>query len=192
MTAPGAKLGNGGPGYQIPAEFNPNLFHKKGVLAAAREGDQVNPEKKSSGSQFYIVQGKIFSDSILDIMETKINERNKQMLLQKFIKKPENKKYRDTLATIQMAKDQVAFNKMILEIEEVAMEELKDLSAFKFSEAQREKYTTIGGTPHLDGSYTVFGEIIEGIEVVDKIAIVKTDQNDRPLTDIFMKIRLLN
>ena len=190
-AAPGARLGNGGPGYEIPAEFNLNLFHKKGVLAAAREGDQINPKKKSSGSQFYIVLGKVLSDSILNIMEARINDRNKQVFIRKFLQKPENKYLRDSLTAIQKGRDQETFNNYILEIEKAAMSELKNKHPFKFTMEQRKAYTSIGGTPHLDGSYTVFGEVIDGIEVLDKIAVVKTDQNDRPLEDIQMKIRLI-
>lgn len=127
-------LGNGGPDYRIPAEFQEGLFHKKGALAAARDN---NPEKASSGSQFYIVQGHVFTEAGLDSLE---------------IFRREGK---------------------------------------KFSDAQRETYTTIGGTPHLDDNYTVFGEIIEGLAVVDSIAGQKTDERDRPLSDIHMTMKLL-
>jgi peptidyl-prolyl cis-trans isomerase B (cyclophilin B) len=130
---PGQPLGNGGPAYTIPAEFRPSLFHKKGVLAAAREGDDVNPEKQSSGSQFYIVQGRIFTDQGLDSVET----------------------FR--------------------------------LKGRKLPLAHREVYKTIGGTPHLDQNYTVFGEVVRGLEVVDKIAATPTSKgqdHDRPLQDV--------
>ena len=133
---PGVELGNGGPAYTIPAEFDTSLFHKKGVIAAAREGDDVNPKKASSGSQFYIVQGKIFTDAGLDSVETYRLKR-------------------------------------------------------KIPAWQREVYKTIGGTPHLDMNYTVFGEVESGIEVVDKIASASTDNNNRPLNDIRMKIELI-
>ncbi|MBN2746623.1 MAG: peptidylprolyl isomerase [Bacteroidales bacterium] len=129
----GTMLGNGGPGYTIPAEFMPEkYFHKKGALAAAREGDQVNPKKASSGSQFYIVQGQVFTDSIINLMESY---------------------YRKT-----------------------------------FTSAQREAYRTIGGAPHLDGEYTVFGEVISGMEVIEKIAAQPVDRNARPLKDIPMQV----
>lgn len=134
---PRVLLGNGGPGYKIPAEFDSSLFHKKGVLAAAREGDNVNPAKASSASQFYIVQGKVFTDAGLDSVET----------------------FR--------------------------------LKGRKIPLSQREVYKTIGGTPHLDMNYTVFGEVESGLEVVDKIAAAPRDSNNRPLTDIRMKMKLL-
>ena len=132
----GQALGYGDLGYNIPAEFNKDLFHKKGALAAARQPDNVNPDKESSASQFYIVQGKVYSNKELDYME-------------------------------------------------------QQGIHIKFTEEQRKIYTSVGGTPHLDYSYTVFGEVIEGIEVVDKIASVETDRRDRPLSDIKIKIRLI-
>lgn len=132
---PGVELGNGGPAYTIPAEFDSTLFHKKGVLAAAREGDDVNPKRASSGSQFYIVQGKVFTDEELNAVEIKRN--------------------------------------------------------IKIPEYRRKYYRTVGGTPHLDMKYTVFGEVESGLEVVDKIAKAKTDHNDRPVNDIRMRVVLL-
>jgi peptidyl-prolyl cis-trans isomerase B (cyclophilin B) len=125
----GQMLGDGGPGYTIPAEFIPQYFHKKGALAAARQGDQVNPLKNSSGSQFYIVQGQPLSDAQLQ----SLTSSNRHL---------------------------------------------------PFTEEQRQAYITLGGTPHLDNNYTVFGEVIEGIEVIDAIASVETDQRNRPVTDI--------
>lgn len=124
-------LGNGGPSYTVPAEFRPDLFHKKGALAAARMGDNVNPEKKSSGSQFYIVQGKKFTEAGLDSVE---------------------------------------------------MMRLKR----KLPAEHRTAYKTVGGTPHLDQNYTVFGEVVKGLEVVDRIAAVSTSRNppDRPMDDV--------
>ena len=133
---PDSTLGNGGPGYDIPAEFRDSLFHKKGVLAAAREGDAENPEKKSSGSQFYLVQGKVFTDSSLNVVEEK---------------------------------------------------RLK----FKLPEWQRQVYKTIGGTPHLDRNYTVYGEIVKGIEMVDAVAIVATGKGNRPVSDVAMTVTIL-
>jgi peptidyl-prolyl cis-trans isomerase B (cyclophilin B) len=140
-AAPGKPLGDGGPGYTVPAEFRPTLFHKKGVIAAAREGDDVNPQKASSGSQFYIVQGKIWTNGGLDTLE------------------------------------------------------VKRLNGRKIPSEQRAAYKTIGGTPHLDQNYTVFGEVIDGLDVIDKIAAVATSKGkdkDRPLKDVVIqKARLV-
>lgn len=140
-AAAGQPLGDGGPGYTIPAEFRTTLFHKRGVLAAAREGDDVNPQKASSASQFYIVQGKKFTDAGLDSVEI----------------------YR--------------------------------LKGRKIPQDERQVYKTIGGTPHLDQNYTVFGEVVGGMDVVDKIAAVPTSRGqdrDRPLQDVrIVKARLV-
>lgn len=133
-TAPAGKpLGNGGPKYTVPAEFVPTLFHKKGVIAAARMSDNVNPQKASSGSQFYLAQGKIFTDAELDNLEK------------------------------------------------------TRLGGVKIPADQREVYKTIGGIPHLDRNYTVFGEVVHGIDTIDKIAAVETSKGadrDRPLADV--------
>jgi peptidyl-prolyl cis-trans isomerase B (cyclophilin B) len=132
-AAAGQPLGNGGPGYTIPAEFRTTLFHKKGAIAAARTGDNVNPQKASSGSQFYLVQGKVYSNAGLDSLETgRLNGR-------------------------------------------------------KIPAANREIYKTIGGVPHLDQAYTVYGEVVKGLDVVDQIAAVQTSRaqdRDRPLQDV--------
>lgn len=186
-AAPGVRLGGGGPGYTIPAEFNPELVHKKGALSAARTGDQVNPEKRSSGSQFYIVQGKIYRNGELDTLEMNMNNQLYQKIFQQNLAAAQNElnKYRED-------GNQAAFEKKASEIK------LKTDSAFqvtpklKFTDKQREAYTTQGGAPHLDAGYTVFGEVVEGVEVIDKIAGVETDQNDRPVTDVKMKIEIIN
>jgi peptidyl-prolyl cis-trans isomerase B (cyclophilin B) len=134
---PGDRLGSGDIGYTIPAEFHPDLYHKKGALAAARQGDHVNPYRESDGSQFYIVQGNVFTDEQLDQLES-------------------------------------------------------SGAHIKFTLEQRNVYRTLGGAPHLDYAYTVFGEIVEGFEVIDAIANLPTDNRDRPLEDVkVIKISLL-
>lgn len=183
------RLGNGGPGYQIPAEFVPELFHKKGALAAAREGDQVNPEKKSSGSQFYIVQGKTFTIDDLMKMEKRINFPKKKQLVFDFINKPENHALKNRLDSLQQIR---AFNELNAAYNKVAEElepEYQKMELFHYSEAQINAYTTIGGTPHLDQNYTVFGEVIEGLNVIDSIAAVQTGTADRPVKNIWMKMK---
>ncbi len=177
-NAPAGKmLGNGGPGYEINAEFNDSLFHKKGVIAAAREGDNVNPLKKSSGSQFYIVQGRKFSDEELNNLEEQISLGN-------YINShPEIGKQANEY---RMTENKPAFDKLLEEIKNK-----KDYKVYKIPEYQRKIYKTIGGTPHLDGNYTVFGEVVEGLDVIDKIAAVKTDKNDRPVKDVKMTVKII-
>lgn len=130
-----AATGQQDPGYTIPAEILPKYYHKKGALAAARMGDNVNPQRASSGSQFYIVHGQVFNDATLDMMEQR--------------------------------------------------------SGSTYTEEQRKTYSTVGGTPHLDGQYTVFGQVADGFDVIDKIAAVKTGQMDRPVEEVKMTIKII-
>ena len=187
----GQTLGNGGPGYTLPAEFKPDLFHKKGALAAAREGDRVNPEKRSSGSQFYIVQGKIYTPEELSVMEDRLNQNIKVDLIRKYIMAPENAKLKAKIDSLQKIKKYDEVNLLVKDIESAIKDDYDKADKFKFTEKQKELYTTIGGTPHLDGAYTVFGEVIEGLDVIDKIAEVKTDNNNRPLEDVVMSITVV-
>lgn len=179
----GKSLGSGDVGYTIPAEFvYPERFHKKGALSAARQSDQVNPKKASSGCQFYIVTGKVFNDSTLLSMEKQINEGKVNTifnaLAQKHIKEINKMRKENDNEGLYDLQD-----KLLAEAEAEAAKQ----SDFKFTPEQVSAYTTIGGTPHLDGEYTVFGEIVEGIEVVDAIQNVATDRNDRPEDDVRIK-----
>lgn len=186
---PNVMLGNGGPGYNIPAEITPGIFHKKGALAAARESDNVNPKKESSGSQFYIVQGKIFTNQELDVIESKKNQSLKNQILGNLFMAPESENLRMKLDSVKKIGTQESLMNFIKELDPIAEKELARVGKFTFGPEQRKIYTTIGGTPHLDGAYTVFGEVIEGMNIVDSIAAVKKDKNDRPLDDIKMKIK---
>ncbi len=188
---PGQQLGNGGPGYTIPAEFNSKLIHKKGVLAAARNGDNVNPEKKSSGSQFYIVQGKVYTAEEMDMQLKRMNQQVISGFFSKFIHDPKNTSYKNKVDSLRKAQNMEGLVALQKEIEEMNKTEMDKLPLKKFTEEQIKAYTTVGGTPHLDGNYTVFGEVISGLEVIDLIADVEKDKSDRPLKDIKMSMKLL-
>lgn len=178
-NAPSNKmLGMGGPGYNVQAEILPNLFHKRGALAAARQGDEVNPERESSGSQFYIVWGQIYKAS-------QIQQLNKQLQMQA------TQQIFSTLATehraeiLQLRKDRNQAGLMELQerlIKESEAEAKKQ--GIGLTQEQMDLYTTVGGTPHLDGQYTVFGEVEEGMDVVEKIQNTSTQRGDRPKEDI--------
>jgi len=182
---PGQKLGNGGPGYVIDNEINPKLLHKKGALAAARQGDQTNPEKKSSGSQFYIVQGVVFPSDNLQSLEEEGTQRLAQSIMRQFAR--DNN---DSLTIYQQNGNQAAFEKLIARLQTEALAKARQTPC-KLTEEQKKIYTTVGGTPHLDGNYTVFGEVIEGLEVIDAIAAQPTGQGDRPVNDIKMEIKVI-
>lgn len=175
----GKMLGSGGPGYTLDAEIvYPAHFHKRGALAAARQGDQVNPERRSSGSQFYIVTGKAYNDSTLSQMERQIDMMQKQQIFNDL-----TKQYKDSIMNMRRNRDQAGLQ--ALQEELIAITEKKAAeNPASLTPAQREAYTTQGGTPHLDGQYTVFGEVVSGMDVVDKIEKAETDGNDRPVKDI--------
>ena len=185
-AAPGVMLGTGGPGYTIPAEFNPNLIHKKGALAAARLGGPQNPKKESSGSQFYIVVGQKVPMEQLDAMAAQKSEQAKGEYIQTQLYKPENKDVLNELITLQKAGDRENFMIKWNAFEEKYADSLKTIPTYNYTENQKNIYQTLGGTPHLDMDYTVFGEVIDGLSVVDSIAAVKTDRANRPLEDVII------
>ena len=183
-AAPEKMLGQGGPGYQIDAEIMyPKFFHKKGALAAARTGDQINPERKSSGSQFYIVQGKVYTDAELDMLEQNIIRNQTQTVVMKYFE-PHRNKYIE----LQSANDAEGMQKLQEQVLNEAAEEMEALKSYKLPADVREAYKTIGGTPQLDDAYTVFGEVVEGLDVIDKIAEVEKGAQDRPLKNVVMKM----
>lgn len=182
----GKALGSGDLGYTIQAEINPKFFHRKGVLAAARTGDNINPERRSSASQFYILHGKIFRPGELDTMELKLEEQRKQSLLQAKARAIEEEL--KTLSNEGKQDELMArVNGLKLEVEA----EIKNLPSLKLTPEQRTAYTTIGGYPSLDNNYTIFGEVIEGIQFVDSIAKQPVGERNRPIKDIKFTIKYI-
>ena len=176
----GKMLGSGDVGYTVPAEFvYPKYFHKKGALSAARQGDEVNPKKESSGCQFYIVTGKVFNDSTLLNMEQQKNQNKVTEAFNALAQKHMKEIYK-----MRKANDQDGLYALQDTLFIQAEAEAAKQPDFHFTPEQIKAYTTVGGTPHLDGEYTVFGEVVEGMDIVDKILQVKTDRSDRPEEDV--------
>lgn len=185
---PGQHLGVGGPGYTIPAEFNQGLFHIKGALSAARLPGNQNPTKASSGSQFYIVQGTIVNKADADNL--KIDNEKLNVGFQMIAGNPANKPMMDSLMIIYSSGDMQAYQKKILSLVPLIEKQTNIKVTKEVSPEKIEAYTTIGGSPHLDGDYTVFGKVIKGLEVIDKIAAIPVDGSNRPLEDVRMTVTL--
>lgn len=187
-----ASLGDGDVDYWIPAEFNRKIYHKKGMLAAAREGDEVNPNKESSGAQFYIVMGKTFDSAALEKTEIRVNKDLVQKINYNVAfsgKSPELRAYYMRLIA-EGKEDSLKYARQQLTDPE-SIARYKKAPRFRFTDEQKKTYATLGGTPHLDMNYTIFGEVVEGLDVIDKIAAVKTDKNNRPIKNLRMKISII-
>lgn len=184
---PGKRIGYGSPEHTVDDEIIPGHIHKKGALCAPRQPDEVNPFKQSDISQFYIVKGQVFTEGELDTMEIAVNRPIRKKII-KEVYTPEIK---------QQLKQLKAENK-VDEFREIADRVKNDINAkmalnpnvLEFTEQQRKAYTTVGGYPDLDGKYTIFGECVSGFDVIDKIAELKTDENNRPLTDVKITVKI--
>lgn len=179
----GKMLGMGDTGYTLPAEFvYPRYFHKKGVLSAARQGDEVNPERRSSGCQFYIVTGQVLTPAQIAGMENQLNQMKLKtafdLLARQHMKEIYKLRKNNDMNGLQQLQEQLVAE---------AQAQVADEPIFKFTPEQIEAYTTVGGTPHLDNQYTVFGEVVEGMEVIDAIQQVKTNRSDRPEQDVVIR-----
>ena len=180
----GKMLGVGGPDYTLEAEIKDNLYHKRGALAAARQGDEVNPERRSSGSQFYIVWGQVFKES-------QLGQLGKQLRMQKVQDVFNNlaKAHRDEI--MQMRRERNRTGLQELQDQLIAEAENK-VGKQGLTDEQMQLYSTVGGTPHLDGQYTVFGEVEEGLNVVEQIQNTATGRGDRPTNDIDMRMTIID
>ena len=175
-----AQLGAGGPGYNLPAEFvYPKYVHKRGALSAARQADQVNPKRESSGSQFYIVTGKKYSKYDLQDLETRLDDQQGQHIFDRLVAQN-----LDSIRNMQMNGDNDGIRKLQEDLNAQTNRILEEQGPFRFTKEQVEAYMSEGGTPFLDNDYTVFGEVVDGMKVVDKIESAGTDINDRPRKDI--------
>ena len=162
--------------YTIPAELNAKFYHKKGALAAARQGNEINPYMRSTGSQFYIVQGNKFTEQELDMVEQRINSQIRQAKFRALLK--------ETADSVKAAGSALSDAEIQAEASYKMFEYLSSATEFKLTPEQRDVYMTIGGAPFLDGTYTVFGEVTEGLEIVDRIAAEATDSSDKPVNNI--------
>lgn len=176
----GKMLGTGGPGYTIPAEIVfPEKFHQRGALSAARTADEVNPERESSGSQFYIVWGKVYKSGELKSLEKQMAMQQEQTVFNALVGE-----HRAEIMQMRRNRDRAGLQTLQDALQAQTKQKCKELGQPRFTAEQVEAYTTIGGTPFLDGQYTVYGCVEDGLDVVEKIVSVATDRNDRPKEDV--------
>lgn len=185
-AVPGAQYGTGGPDYTIEAEIKPELIHKRGALAAARQGDEVNPERRSSGSQFYIVWGKTYNQGQMGQLAKQMDMQTQQAIFNQLVAE-----HRSQIMQLRRDRDREGLMELQNELESQTYAKFHSMPNKGLTGAQKEAYTTIGGTPHLDGQYTVFGEVTEGLDIVEKIQNTATAPGDRPKEDIVMKMVLI-
>lgn len=183
----GASLGTGGPGYTVKAEMvYPQLFHKRGALSAARLGDEMNPERESSGSQFYIVWGKVYKQPELKQMEKQMAMQQEQQVFNTLVAA-----HRAEIMEMRRNRDRAALQELQDRLIAETKAKVKEGGVPSFTAEQAEAYTTVGGTPFLDGQYTVFGEVESGLDVVEKIQTCETNHADRPLKDVVMEVEVI-
>lgn len=178
----GKMLGVGGPDYTIEAEIKSGLYHKRGALAAARQGDEVNPERRSSGSQFYIVWGQVYNEGQLRQFSKQMEMQQMQVVFNALAKE-----HHDEIMQMRRERNRAGLQELQEKLAAEAEAQVKAQGA-GMTDEQRAIYSTVGGTPHLDGQYTVFGEVEEGLDIVEMIQQSKTARGDRPVDDIEMRV----
>ena len=183
----GQMLGSGDAGYTIPAEIKPGLFHKRGALSAARTGDEVNPERRSSGCQFYIVWGQTYKDGQMAQLAKQMNMQAQQGVFNKLVRE-----HRDEVMSLRRNRDNAGLQALQDDLIAQTQAIVKEQGLGIMTDEQKETYKTLGGTPFLDGQYTVFGEVEQGLDIVAKIQEVSTDRNDRPQKDIAMTVTVID
>ncbi len=188
IGAPAGKmLGTGGPDYTIPAEIvYPKLFHKRGALSAARLGDDMNPERESSGNQFYIVWGQKYNAGQLKQMERQMQMQQEQTVFDRLVAE-----HRAEILQMRKNRDRAGLQELQDRLNAETHAICQEMEKPHLTPEQTEAYTTIGGTPHLDGQYTVFGEVLEGLDVVERIQSCETMRGDRPKQDISMTVEVM-
>ena len=185
---PGKRIGYGDPDYTVDDEIRPSHFHQKGALCAPRQPDEVNPFKQSDISQFYIVKGQVFRPGQLDTMEMAVN----RPIREKIVHEVFTDDIREKLKTLKEEKKVDEFRAIASRVKnDIESRYQLNPNTLKFTDAQRKAYTTVGGYPELDGKYTIFGRCISGFDVIDKIAALKTDENNRPLTDVKITVQVI-
>ncbi|MDQ3534796.1 MAG: peptidylprolyl isomerase [Bacteroidota bacterium] len=176
--------------HTIPAEINNHLIHEKGAIAAARQGDQINPKKESSGDQFYFVHGKVFTNEELDELEENQNAYSLQVKIAELLKKPEYAELRNEFIQLQRDGNVEGMKKKFQDSRAMVEKEYGPQPDHTLTDAQRQAYTSVGGSPHLDREYTVFGKVIGGLAVIDSIASQSTGPGDKPHQNIYMKVKV--
>jgi cyclophilin family peptidyl-prolyl cis-trans isomerase len=185
---PGKRIGYGDPDKTVDDEILPHYFHKKGALCAPRQPDEINPFKQSDISQFFIIKGRVYTEGELDTMEIAVNRPVRNKIIKKYL----TDEVRAELDVLKEMKEFESFRNLADKVkQQIETEYSLQVGLLEFSDEQRKAYTTVGGYPDLDGQYTIFGECISGFGVIDKIASLNTDENNRPFTDVKITVTVI-
>lgn len=185
---PGKRIGYGDPDYTVDDEILGQYYHKKGALCAPRQPDEVNPFKQSDISQFYVVKGQVLTSGYLDTLEMAVNRPIRKEITSQYY----TAEVKQQLKELKAAGKAEEFNNLLRQVKsDIESRYQLHPGRLEFSDAQRKAYTTVGGYPDLDGKYTVFGQCISGFDVIDRIAALKTDENNRPFQDVTIEVNVV-